>query len=112
MIAPQAPADGGVPHYDSESLFACIEAAFGGAQALAGKRVLIVRGDGGREWLAERLREAGADVTLVAAYRRVVPEPRVGAWERVHALLHGEPHAWLVTSRKACATCTNSRGRT
>ncbi|WP_043174465.1 fused uroporphyrinogen-III synthase HemD/membrane protein HemX, partial [Burkholderia ambifaria] len=52
----------------------------------------------GREWLAERLREAGADVTLVAAYRRVVPEPRVGAWERVHALLAGAPHAWLVTS--------------
>ena len=37
--------------------------------AKEGKRVLIVRGDGGREWLAERLREAGADVTLVAAYR-------------------------------------------
>ncbi|HDV6326850.1 TPA: fused uroporphyrinogen-III synthase HemD/membrane protein HemX, partial [Burkholderia cenocepacia] len=52
----------------------------------------------GREWLAERLREAGADVTLVAAYRRVVPEPRVGAWERVHALLDGQPHGWLVTS--------------
>ncbi|UEP27102.1 MULTISPECIES: fused uroporphyrinogen-III synthase HemD/membrane protein HemX [unclassified Burkholderia] len=98
VIAPQAPADGGVPHYDSENLFASIEAAFGGAQALAGKHVLIVRGDGGREWLAERLREAGADVTLVAAYRRVVPEPRVGAWERVHALLAGAPHAWLVTS--------------
>lgn len=98
VIAPQAPADGGVPHYDSESLFASIETAFGGAQALAGKRVLIVRGDGGREWLAERLREAGADVTLVAAYRRVVPEPRIGAWERVHALLAGAPHAWLVTS--------------
>ncbi|MEC4600984.1 uroporphyrinogen-III synthase, partial [Burkholderia vietnamiensis] len=43
VIAPQAGADGGVPRYDSESLFACIEAAFGGAQALAGKRVLIVR---------------------------------------------------------------------
>ncbi|KWN19492.1 fused uroporphyrinogen-III synthase HemD/membrane protein HemX [Burkholderia ubonensis] len=98
VIAPQAPADGGAPHYDSESLFACIEAAFGGAAALAGRRVLIVRGDGGREWLADRLRDAGADVHLVAAYRRVVPEPRIGAWERVHALLGGEPHAWLVTS--------------
>lgn len=98
VIAPQAPDDGGAPHYDSESLFACIEAAFGGAAALAGKRVLIVRGDGGREWLADRLREAGADVHLVAAYRRVVPEPRIGTWERVHALLGGEPHAWLVTS--------------
>lgn len=60
--------------------------------------MLIVRGDGGREWLADRLREAGADVHLVAAYRRVVPEPRIGTWERVHALLGGEPHAWLVTS--------------
>ncbi|WP_409333755.1 fused uroporphyrinogen-III synthase HemD/membrane protein HemX [Burkholderia sp. Bp8963] len=98
VIAPQAPADGSAPHYDSESLFACIEAAFGGTAALAGKRVLIVRGDGGREWLADRLREAGADVQLVAAYRRVVPEPRIGTWERVHALLGGEPHAWLVTS--------------
>ncbi|TCW81867.1 fused uroporphyrinogen-III synthase HemD/membrane protein HemX [Burkholderia sp. SRS-46] len=98
VIAPQAPDDGSAPHYDSESLFACIEAAFGGAAALAGRRVLIVRGDGGREWLADRLRDAGADVQLVAAYRRVVPEPRIGMWERVHALLGGEPHAWLVTS--------------
>ncbi|KVN28217.1 uroporphyrinogen-III synthase [Burkholderia pyrrocinia] len=98
VIAPQAPDDGSAPNYDSESLFACIEAAFGGAAALAGKRVLIVRGDGGREWLADRLREAGADVHLVAAYRRVVPEPRIGTWERVHSLLGGEPHAWLVTS--------------
>ncbi|HEF5155632.1 bifunctional uroporphyrinogen-III synthetase/uroporphyrin-III C-methyltransferase [Burkholderia multivorans] len=98
VIAPQPGSDGSAPHYDSEGLFASIEAAFGGAAALAGKRVLIVRGDGGREWLADRLREAGADVTLVAAYRRVVPEPRIGTWERVHALLGGEPHAWLVTS--------------
>lgn len=98
VIVPQAPADGSAPHYDSESLFASIEAAFGGAAALAGERVLIVRGDGGREWLADRLREAGADVELVAAYRRIVPEPRIGAWERVHALLGGAPHAWLVTS--------------
>ncbi|WP_186107484.1 fused uroporphyrinogen-III synthase HemD/membrane protein HemX [Burkholderia gladioli] len=65
---------------------------------LAGKRVLIVRGDGGRDWLSNRLREAGAEVELVAAYRRIVPEPSIGAWERVHALLAGEPHAWLVTS--------------
>ncbi|WP_343050010.1 fused uroporphyrinogen-III synthase HemD/membrane protein HemX [Burkholderia guangdongensis] len=98
VIAPQAPADGSPPHYDSEHLYASIDAAFGGIAALAGKRVLIVRGDGGREWLADKLREAGADVALVAAYRRVVPEPRIGAWQRVHALLGGEPHAWLVTS--------------
>jgi uroporphyrinogen III methyltransferase / synthase len=98
VLAPRAPADGAEPHYDSESLYAELDAAFGGAAGLAGKRVLIVRGDGGREWLAERLRDAGAEVELVAAYRRIVPEPSIGAWERVHALLAGAPHAWLVTS--------------
>ncbi|SDC70628.1 fused uroporphyrinogen-III synthase HemD/membrane protein HemX [Paraburkholderia lycopersici] len=83
--------------FDSESLYAALETAFG-ANAFAGKRVLIVRGDGGREWLAERLREAGAEVETVAAYRRIVPEPPIAAWTRVHALLEGAPHAWLVTS--------------
>ncbi|MEK6422719.1 MAG: fused uroporphyrinogen-III synthase HemD/membrane protein HemX [Burkholderia gladioli] len=65
---------------------------------LAGKRVLIVRGDGGREWLSTALRDAGAEVERVAAYRRIAPEPSIGAWERVHTLLAGAPHAWLVTS--------------
>ena len=44
------------------------------------------------------LREAGANVEKVAAYRRIVPEPSMRDWERVHALLAGEPHAWLLTS--------------
>jgi uroporphyrinogen III methyltransferase / synthase len=83
--------------FDSEGLYAALEATLG-ANAFEGKRVLIVRGDGGREWLADRLREAGAEVEAVAAYRRIVPEPSVRTWERVHALLAGEPHVWLVTS--------------
>jgi uroporphyrinogen III methyltransferase / synthase len=87
--------DGG--RFDSEGLYAALEATLG-ANAFEGKRVLIVRGDGGREWLADRLREAGAEVEAVAAYRRIVPEPSVRTWERVHALLAGEPHVWLVTS--------------
>ncbi|TGT11506.1 fused uroporphyrinogen-III synthase HemD/membrane protein HemX, partial [Mesorhizobium sp. M3A.F.Ca.ET.174.01.1.1] len=69
-----------------------------GETGLEGKRVLIVRGDGGREWLADRLREAGAQVETVAAYRRLVPEPSIAAWARVHQLLAGEAHAWLLTS--------------
>jgi uroporphyrinogen III methyltransferase/synthase len=88
--------DGGA-RFDSEGLYAALETSLG-ANAFDGKRVLIVRGDGGREWLADRLREAGADVEAVAAYRRIVPEPSVGTWERIHALLAGEPHVWLVTS--------------
>ena len=32
---------------------------------VAGRSVLVVRGDGGRDWLAERLRDAGAQVDFV-----------------------------------------------
>ncbi|HEY3599174.1 MAG TPA: fused uroporphyrinogen-III synthase HemD/membrane protein HemX [Paraburkholderia sp.] len=97
VISPPVAADDDSARFDSEALYAALEAALG-AQAFEGRRVLIVRGDGGREWLADRLREAGAEVDTVAAYRRIVPEPPVGQWERVHALLAGEPHVWLVTS--------------
>ncbi|MPW17531.1 fused uroporphyrinogen-III synthase HemD/membrane protein HemX [Paraburkholderia sp. CNPSo 3157] len=101
VISPGAPADDNDgARFDSEALYAALEASLG-ENAFEGKRVLIVRGDGGREWLADRLREAGAEVETVAAYRRLVPEPSIGAWSRVHALLSGEsktPHAWLVTS--------------
>ncbi|MFX1684299.1 fused uroporphyrinogen-III synthase HemD/membrane protein HemX [Paraburkholderia sp. A1RO-5L] len=97
VISPARPADEESARFDSESLYAALEKTLG-ENAFAGKRVLIVRGDGGREWLAERLREAGAEVEAVAAYRRAMPEPPIGVWESVHALLGGAPHAWLVTS--------------
>ncbi|MFM0226475.1 fused uroporphyrinogen-III synthase HemD/membrane protein HemX [Paraburkholderia dipogonis] len=97
VISPPSGADEETARFDSEGLFAAIETALG-ATSLEGKRVLIVRGDGGREWLAERLREAGAEVDAVAAYRRLVPEPSIGGWARVHALLAGVPHVWLLTS--------------
>jgi uroporphyrinogen III methyltransferase / synthase len=97
VISPAGAADEEPARFDSESLYAALETELG-PDALAGKRVLIVRGDGGREWLADRLREAGAEVEAVAAYRRVVPEPSIAAWARVHALLAGASHAWLVTS--------------
>ncbi|KNE75316.1 Uroporphyrinogen-III synthase [Candidatus Burkholderia crenata] len=85
------------PRYDSEALYAAIETHFG-PDGLKDKRVLIVRGDGGREWLADALSAAGAKVEKVAAYRRIVPEPSMRDWERIHALLAGVPHAWLLTS--------------
>ncbi len=97
VISPTVAADDDAGRFDSEALFAALEASLG-VGGFEGQRVLIVRGDGGREWLADRLQEAGAQVDKVAAYRRIVPEPAIGAWSRVHQLLSGEPHAWLVTS--------------
>ncbi|MFM0314689.1 fused uroporphyrinogen-III synthase HemD/membrane protein HemX [Paraburkholderia nemoris] len=97
IISPPSAPEEDTARFDSEGLFAAIDTALG-ATSLEGKRVLIVRGDGGREWLADRLREAGAELETVAAYRRLVPEPSIGGWARVHALLAGAPHAWLLTS--------------
>ncbi|MGC3962027.1 MAG: uroporphyrinogen-III synthase [Rhodocyclaceae bacterium] len=53
--------------FDSESVLAL--PAFS-ADAVRNKRVLILRGDGGRELIAETLRERGATVDLVGCYRR------------------------------------------
>jgi uroporphyrinogen-III synthase len=50
---------------DSETLLEVLDLA-----ALAGKKVLIVRAETGRELLADRLRDAGIQVEQVAAYRR------------------------------------------
>ncbi|RZS78292.1 uroporphyrinogen-III synthase [Pigmentiphaga kullae] len=86
------------PHFDSEALWAVLSAA------PLPSRVLIVRGGRGeqgtgRDWLAGRLREAGASVTLHRAYRRVpeawTPPQADGLRELARA---GTPTAWLLTS--------------
>lgn len=49
-------------------------------------RVLIVRGEGGRELLAERLRGQGAEVDYLPLYRRVLPDyPPATLIQRVRA---------------------------
>jgi uroporphyrinogen-III synthase len=80
---------------DSESLLQSLDLA-----ALNGKPVLIVRGDSGRQFLAEALQAAGAEVTQVAAYRRAAPEfsPELG---RRLAELAARSCDWIITSSEA-----------
>jgi uroporphyrinogen-III synthase len=55
------------------------------------QRVLIVRAQSGRAWLADRLRTAGVMVDEQVAYRRVVHEPPPAAWAALRAgLAHGD----------------------
>jgi uroporphyrinogen-III synthase len=67
--------------FDTESLLALPE-----LHELRGRRVLIVRGMGGRALLRDTLAERGADVAYAEVYRRAMPDtdplPLVARWQR------------------------------
>ncbi|HEX6735664.1 MAG TPA: uroporphyrinogen-III synthase [Azonexus sp.] len=67
--------------FDSEALLELPELA---AEQVAGRRVAIFRGDGGRELLADTLRARGATVDCITCYRRFAPtggcQPLLAAW--------------------------------
>lgn len=46
-------------------------------RSVRGRTVAIVRGEGGREWLADALRRAGARVQLIAVYHRILPQKAI-----------------------------------
>jgi uroporphyrinogen-III synthase len=85
------------PQFDSEALWAQLS-----ARPWQGRSALIVRGDGGRDWLADTLRGAGARVELLAAYRRVASKPDAAQRALLAAALD-EPaeHLWLFSSSEA-----------
>lgn len=64
VVAPQS-------GFDSEAVLALPEFA---AEVVAGRRVVVFRGDGGRELLGEELARRGAVVEYVTAYRRFRPQ--------------------------------------
>jgi uroporphyrinogen-III synthase len=80
---------------DSEQLLQSLDLG-----ALAGRRVLIVRGETGRELMGDGLRAAGALVTTVAAYRRRVPALTPQLADTLRALL-GRQNDWIITSSEA-----------
>jgi uroporphyrinogen-III synthase len=90
IVSPLDPA-----HSDSEHLLAALDLS-----ALRGQRVLIVRGEAGRELLADALRAAGAEVTVLPAYRRSAPRllPELAA--RLPTLVAADAD-WIITSSEA-----------
>lgn len=80
---------------DSENLLQTLDLA-----ALAGRDVLIVRGESGRELMADGLRAAGANVTTVAAYRRSIPVLTRALETRLLSLLAHDSD-WIITSSEA-----------
>lgn len=80
--------------FDSEALLA--EPAL---REVAGRRIAIFRGDGGRELLGNTLRERGAEIEYAECYRRVRPSvdptPLLRQWAR------GEIDVVTITSVEA-----------
>ena len=100
--------------FDSEALWQLV-----GNQITPGQRVLIVRGSdasgataseagtgsgagAGRDWLAERVRQAGGEVDFVVAYQRSAPtfDPAEVAAARLAAV---DGSVWLFSSSEAIA---------
>ena len=105
--------DGPAPdaaQFESETLWQRVH-----GQVRAGDRVLIVRGDSptpestapstqgaGREWLAARLREAGAQVELLAVYQRLLPQWSAEQLELARNAA-SDGSLWLFSSSEAVA---------
>jgi len=99
--------------FDSEALWRLV-----GPSVRPGQRVLLVRGTQpdpseasgqpasdrgqGRDWLARQLRDQGALVEYVVAYRRVAPAP-ARLRQAVADLGLAAPACWLFTSSQAIA---------
>lgn len=80
--------------FDSESLLALAD-----MQHMQGKKVLIVRGVGGRELLANTLQARGAEVQFAECYRRVNPQQNL---DFLLALTQKNAcHALVITSSEA-----------
>lgn len=105
----QALIDAGVPaacvlqpasdaeRFDSESLWAQMQAL-----PWPGRRVCVVRGEGGRDWLAQRLQEAGARVDFIQAYGRGAPRPDAAQQALLGQALADPAHfIWLFSSSEA-----------
>ncbi len=97
VVAPAA-------RFDSEALLELAE-----LKAIAGKRVVIFRGEGGRELLGQTLRERGAKVEYAACYRRVKPNGDVETVLRDMA--KGDLKAIIMTSSEGLRNLLEMLGK-
>ena len=85
--------------FDSEALWLRLA-----TRDWSGAGVLVVRGDGGRDWLADTLKQRGAQVEFVCAYRRMAPTLTDDARQCLaDAIARPGEHLWFFSSSEAIA---------
>ena len=83
---------------DSETLLAVLDLS-----DLRGGKVLIIRGDSGRDFLADALQLQGVVVEQIAAYQRQIPAFDEERQQQMRALLSQE-NDWVITSSAVLRT--------
>jgi uroporphyrinogen-III synthase len=92
------------PQFDSEALWEQLRVI-----AWPDQRVLIVRGESGRNWLADTLQLHGAQVEQMAAYQRTTPR-----FEAQHIAIlqqaqeRPQDHVWFFSSSEAITNLTTA----
>jgi len=84
-------------HWDSEGLWLELQKL---QWNWSDKKVLIFKGEGGRDWLAETLKNAGAQVEAISVYQRIPLALDNSAWNDIHEIDFAQS-LWLLTSSEA-----------
>jgi uroporphyrinogen-III synthase len=83
--------------WDSEGLWAELQKLNWDWSA---KQVILFKGEGGRDWLADTLKNAGAQVEAFSVYARVPLDLNSPAWNEIHEMDLSQS-LWLLTSSEA-----------
>lgn len=92
IILPQSNAQ-----WDSEGLWAELQSL---NWDWSTKKVIIFKGEGGRDWLADTLKHAGAQVDAFSVYARVPLDLNSPLWTDIHEMDFAKS-LWLLTSSEA-----------
>ena len=84
-------------HWDSEGLWQQLQSLQWNWQ---GKKVVVFKGEGGRDWLANTIQKAGASVEAISTYSRVPLDIDNPAWHAIREMDLSKS-LWLLTSSEA-----------
>jgi len=84
-------------HWDSEGLWQELQ---GLKWDWSNKKIVIFKGEGGRDWLADTLNKAGATIETISTYTRIPLDVDNPAWQAIGEMDFSKS-LWLLTSSEA-----------